>query len=206
MTSMFKTLYKPPPSMSSRNCSKIWLECPMKSERMGERKGGGGHSHTPTEWWILFGLCLPSLNLAVSVCYVGFYGEKHGTCQTLSPTRNNEKNVCRDEERGGNVVMVKGRGGGGAIPRIQRVWNHRARHNTRRYICSWLKQWSQDGAAKRFDRGSIMQTVSCLERLLLSFSWRTPVFTLFHACLYTRLLSIVCDIIEMVRLRGESQS
>lgn len=111
MTSMFKTLYKPPPSMSSRNCSKIWLECPMKSERMGERKGGGGHSHTPTEWWILFGLCLPSLNLAVSVCYVGFYGEKHGTCQTLSPTRNNEKNVCRDEERGGNVVMVKGRGG-----------------------------------------------------------------------------------------------
>lgn len=73
------------------------------------------------------------------VCYVGFYGEKHRPCQTLSSTRSEkkEKSMCKD-----------GRGGEGNLsPRIQRVWIHGEDDATdRKYICSRLKNSSKEAA------------------------------------------------------------
>lgn len=89
-----KLCSSPLPSLSSWNCSNIRRECLM--EREGKRKKR--LLHTPTEWWILFGLCLLSPGLAVLVCYVGFYGEKYRPCQTPSSTRNKKKSMRKDRE------------------------------------------------------------------------------------------------------------
>lgn len=66
------------------------------------------------------------------VCYVGFYGEKHRPCQTLSSTRSEKKGEKHVQGRAG------GRGGEGNLsPRIQRVWIHGEDDTTdRKYICS----------------------------------------------------------------------
>lgn len=90
----------PPPSLSCWNCSKIRRECLKERERKKEKR----ISHTPSEWWILFGLCLLSLSLAVLVCYVGFYGEKHRPCQTWLVQGIKKKHV---ERRGGGGITRK---------------------------------------------------------------------------------------------------
>lgn len=93
MTSMFQIL-----SMRHSRPPIHWKRSKIRREEGEEKR----LSHTPTEWWILFGLCLLSPCLAQLDCYVGFYGEKQRPCQTPSSTRNEkkEKQVQRWDEEG----------------------------------------------------------------------------------------------------------
>lgn len=85
----------PPPSLSFWNCSKITREC--LKERGGKKKGF--RTHRLNDGFYL--VCLLSLSLAVSVCYVGFYGEKHRPCQTWL-VQGRKKEACAGMRRGGS--------------------------------------------------------------------------------------------------------
>lgn len=100
------------------------------SASWSERGKGKPLSHTATEWWILFGLCLQSPSLAALVCYVGFYGEKHSPCQTPSSTR---KKKNKDGEG-----MAAGLWGKLDSKNSEGVESQRARHD-RQYVCSKAK-------------------------------------------------------------------
>lgn len=125
------------PTPSSFLLELLWNKA---REPQGERGGEEKRlSHTPREWWILFGLCLLSLSLADLVCYVGFYGEKQRLCQTwLVQGIKKKESMCRDREWGGGGGWRDNKGN--SIPRILRVWNHREKDSTdTKYMCSEAK-------------------------------------------------------------------
>lgn len=87
--------------MMSKMCA-AWPWLSSSCWKCCEVKRKGFCTHRLNDWFYL--VCLLSPGLAVLVCYVGFYGEKHRPCQTLSSTRSEKK----------GEKHVQGRGGGGA--------------------------------------------------------------------------------------------